>query len=67
MVAIRNAQDTNNLLVSVAEQQILQAKRMRDAEARAINTDVRFRKEGKAVLDAQAAHSSEAMLAWRLP
>ena len=67
LVAIRNSQDTNNLLVSVAEQQILQAKRMRDAEARAINVDVRFRTEGKAVLDAQAANSSKAMLAWRMP
>ena len=59
-------QDTNRLLVALAEQQILQAKRLlRDAEARAINADVRFRKEGKAVLDAQVSNSSQAMLAWR--
>jgi hypothetical protein len=67
LVAIRNAQDTNNLLLTIAEQQILQAKRMRDAEARAINTDVRFRTEAKAVLDSQSANASAAMLAWRMP
>jgi hypothetical protein len=67
VVALRNAQDTNKLLASLTEQQLLEAKRARDAEARAINADVRFRSEGKAILDAQANNSSEAMLAWRMP
>jgi len=67
MVAIRNSQDTNKLLVGLAEQQLLEAKRVRDAEARAINADIRFRTEGKAVLNAQAANASKAMLAWQMP
>lgn len=67
IVGVRSSQDTNKLLVGIVEQQILDAKRVRDAEARAINTDVQFRTDGKAVLDAQAANSSEAMLAWQLP
>jgi hypothetical protein len=34
LIAIRGSQDTNKLLASVAEQQIIEAKRQRDAEAR---------------------------------
>jgi hypothetical protein len=64
---LRTAQDTNQLLVAVAEQQIIQAKRQRDAEAQAINNDIRFRTEGKAVMAAQTAGVSQAMLAWRMP
>jgi hypothetical protein len=67
MVAIRSSQDTNKLLVGLVEQQLLEAKRVRDAEARAINADIRFRREGKAVLNAQAANASKAMLAWQMP
>jgi hypothetical protein len=67
MVGIRSTQDTNKVLVNLAEQQLLEAKRIRDAEARAINADVRFRTEAKAELDAQAAEASKSMLAWRLP
>ena len=33
MIAVRNSQDTNKLLVALAEQQIIEAKRQRDAEA----------------------------------
>jgi conjugal transfer/entry exclusion protein len=67
LIAIRSSQDTNQLLVALAEQQALQAKRQRDAEARAINQHVRFLSDGKAALSAQAAGASEAMLAWRMP
>jgi hypothetical protein len=67
IIGIRSTQDSNKLLVSLTEQQILQAKRIRDAEARAINADVQFRTSGKSELDAQSANASEAMLAWRMP
>ena len=37
------------------------------AEAQAINNQIRFMAEGRAVLAAQASGASEAMLAWRMP
>ena len=67
LIGLRSAQDTNQLLASLAEEQILAAKRTRDAEAQAIHQHVRFMAEGKAVLASQAADASQAMLAWRMP
>jgi hypothetical protein len=67
LITIRNTQDANKLLVALAEEQVTQAKRTRDAEAQAINNHIRFRREGHAVMLAQAAGASDAMLAWRMP
>lgn len=67
VVSVRNTQDTNKLLVALTEAQIVDAKRKRDAEAQAINHHIRFRREGQAVLSAQASGASAAMLAWRMP
>jgi hypothetical protein len=67
VIAIRGTQDTNQILVTLAEQQIIDAKRKRDAEAQAINDHVRFVAQGRAVMAAQAAEASSAMLAWRMP
>jgi hypothetical protein len=67
LISLRNTQDTNQLLVSLAESQIVSAKRARDAEAQAIHQHVRFMTEGKAVLASQANDASQAMLAWRMP
>lgn len=67
IVSVRNTQDSNKLLVALAEAGIVDAKRKRDTEAQAINNHIRFRKEGKAAIDAQSAGASAAMLAWRMP
>jgi hypothetical protein len=67
VIAIRGSQDTNKLLVALAEEQVIEAKRKRDGEAQAINNHIRFVSEGKAILAAQAAGASAAMLAWRMP
>ena len=67
LITVRNTQDTNKLLVALAEEQIIDAKRKRDAEAQAINNHIRFMAEGRAAMTAQAAGASEAMLAWRMP
>ena len=67
LVAIRGNQDTNQLLVAMAETQAVDAKRKRDAEARAINNHIRFLFEGKAITTAQAAGASTAMSSWRMP
>ncbi|HEX2453133.1 MAG TPA: hypothetical protein VHI99_05500 [Vicinamibacterales bacterium] len=67
VLSLRTAQDANKLLVALTEQQILEAKRTRDAEARALNQHIRFRTEGHAILIAQAAGASQAMRDWRMP
>jgi hypothetical protein len=67
LITVRNTQDTNKLLVALAEEQIIDAKRKRDAEAQAIDNHIRFVSEGRAAMAAQAAGASEAMLAWRMP
>ena len=67
LMSIRSAQDTNKLLVALAEEQLIDAKRKRDAEAAAINDHIRFRTEGKAVMAEQVADASTAMRSWRMP
>ncbi|MBZ5677073.1 MAG: hypothetical protein LAP61_22750 [Acidobacteriia bacterium] len=67
MISVRNTQDSNKLLVALAEQQIVAAKRQRDSDAQAINTHIRFVSEGQAAISAQSANASDAMLQWRMP
>jgi hypothetical protein len=67
MISVRTGQDTNKLLADLAEQQVIAAKRARDAEARAINQHIRFISEGRAIITAQAAGASQAMRDWRMP
>ena len=67
LMSVRTAQDANKLLVALAEQEVLKAKRTRDAESRGINQQMQFVAEGKAILTAQAAGASQAMRAWRMP
>ncbi len=67
VIGMRNGQDTNKLLVALAEEQIIQAKRQRDAEAQAFNVHIGFMSQGQAVMASQAANASGAMVAWRMP
>jgi len=67
LIGVRTSQDTNKLLVALAETQAIEAKRTRDAEAQSINNHIRFMSEGRDVMTAQGANASSAMLAWRLP
>jgi hypothetical protein len=67
IISVRNTQDTNKLLVALAEERIIAAKRERDAEAESIKQHARFMAEGRAVMAAQAAGASAEMRAWRIP
>lgn len=67
VLALRNSQDTNKLLVTLAEQQIIDAKRKRDSEASAINTHIQFMAQEQAVLHSQTGDPSARMLAYRMP
>jgi conjugal transfer/entry exclusion protein len=67
IITVRNQQDANQLLVALAEHQIIQAKRERDAEAQGFANHIRFMSDGRPAMAAQAANASGAMLAWRMP
>lgn len=67
VIGLKNTQDTNKLLVALAEQEILRTKEERDAESRAINNHVQFLSQAKAAMASQAQDASAAMLAWRMP
>jgi hypothetical protein len=67
VISLRSSQDTNKLLATLAEEQLIDAKRKRDAEAQAINTHIRFMTDARAVMAAQAAGASSEMQAWRMP
>jgi len=67
LVSLRNGQDTNQLLVAIAEQEVIDSKRKRDAEAAAINEHIRFLGEEQGILRAQTGDPSARMLAYRTP
>jgi transcription initiation factor IIE alpha subunit len=67
LIALRNTQDTNKLLVALTEQQIIDAKRKRDAEAMAIDSHIQFMAQEQSVLRAQTGDPSARMLAYRIP
>lgn len=67
VIGLRNTQDTNKLLATLAEEQIIEAKRQRDAETQAFNDHIQFMSQGQATMAAQSAGASQAMLAWRMP
>ncbi len=66
VIALRNGQDTNKLLVALAEQQLIDAKRKRDAEVKAINTHIQLVGQGQAILNGQSSNWTAAMLDYRL-
>lgn len=66
IIALRNGQDTNKLLTALAEQQLIEAKRQRDAEVKAINTHIQLMGEGRAILDGQSSNWTSAILGYRL-
>lgn len=67
VIALRNTQDTNKLLASLAEERVIEAKRRRDAEAQAFNQHIQFMAQGQQAMTAQSANASAAMLAWHMP
>lgn len=67
VISLRNTQDANKLLTTLAEEEIIDAKRKRDAEAQAFDDHIQFMAEGQAALTSQGAGLSDAMIAWRMP
>ncbi len=67
VIGLRNTQDSNKLLASLAEERLIEAKRERDAEAQAFNEHIQFMSQGQQAMTSQSANASAAMLAWRMP
>ena len=66
VIALRNGQDTNQLLTALAEHQIIEAKRQRDAEVKAINSHIDLVGQGGAILNGQSSNWTGAALGYRL-
>ena len=66
VISVRNGQDTNKLLVALTEQQLIAAKRQRDAEVKAINTHIQMMGQGQQVLKDQSSNWTSAMLGYHL-
>jgi hypothetical protein len=65
VIALRNGQDTNKLLATLAEQQVIDAKRKRDAEAQAINDHIQLMGQGQAILQQQSSGWTGALMGFR--
>ena len=67
VIALRNQQDANKLLVTLAEQRALETKRTRDGEAQALNEQVSFIQNVPAVMAEETAGLTSAMTSYSLP
>ena len=63
----RLAKDTNNLLVSLLEQQLLEATERREAAVQGINAHIAFETDARALLAATTAHTTTALTTFRIP
>ncbi len=67
VIGLRNQQDTNKLLVTLAEQRALESKRTRDGEAQALNEQASFVQNAPAVMAEETAGLTSAMTSYSLP
>jgi hypothetical protein len=67
IIALRNQQDANKLLVTLAEQRALETKRTRDSEAQALNEQVSFIQNVPAVMAEETRGLTLAMTSYSLP
>lgn len=67
VAAARMTKDTNYLLVSVLEQQLLDATDRRDATVQALNAQAAFLAQAKPLFDATSADTTSALTRFRIP
>jgi hypothetical protein len=67
VTAARLAKDTNNVLVSVLEQQILEATDRREAAVQAVNAHIAFLNQAPSLLAASTAQTTAALTGFRVP
>ena len=67
IIALRNAQDTNKLLATLAEERLVQSKGQRDWQAQAFDNHIAFMSNEQAYLANQMSGTSGAMMNFRMP
>jgi hypothetical protein len=67
VTAARLAKDTNNLLVSLLEQQLVDATARREAAVQAVNAHIAFESEARDLLQRTTAHTTDALTTFRIP
>ena len=67
VTAARLSKDTNNLLVSVLEQQLLEATERREAAVQGINAHIAFETDARSLLAATTAETTTALTTFRIP
>jgi hypothetical protein len=67
VTAARLAKDANNVLVSLLEQQLLDATERREAAAQGINAHIAFETEARDLLARTTAQTTEALTTFRIP
>ena len=67
VTAARMTKDTNYLLVSLLEQQLLDATERRDATVQALNAQAAFYSQAKPLLDATTVETTNALTRFRIP
>ena len=67
VTSARLAKDTNNVLVSLLEQQLLEATDRREAAVQGINTHIAFVNEAGPLLAPTTAQTTDALTTFRIP
>ncbi|MGA2434002.1 MAG: hypothetical protein ABSG25_01815 [Bryobacteraceae bacterium] len=67
VIALKNQQDTNKLLVTLAEQRAMETKRTRDVEAQALNEQSAFTQNAPALMAEETSGLTSAMTGYSLP
>jgi len=67
VTSARLTHDMNNILISLLEQQLIDAITRRDATVEGVNAHIAFVAEARPLLDQTTAHTTEALTAFRIP
>jgi type IV secretion system protein TrbJ len=67
IIGVRNTQDSNKLLASILDHQMVEAKARRDAQAQSINNDIALRQIAPAVDTQHLTGTTAVLTTYRLP
>ncbi|MCU1262126.1 MAG: hypothetical protein JWO80_5011 [Bryobacterales bacterium] len=67
IIGVRNSQDTNKLLASMLDHQMVEAKSRRDAEAQSMNNDIAIRQMAPGIDDQHLSGTTRVLTTYRLP
>jgi hypothetical protein len=67
LIAVRNSQDTNKLLASVLDHQLVETKARRDAAVQSITNDLALRRMAPVLADQHLSGTTAVLTTYRLP